>query len=79
LRHFRKFWAPQIFNRSIAKGEGIRKCADLLNEKTIEILKTHQSKLLPEDMRKELKKSRGRLVKAGRVERISEEIVGFFD
>ena len=51
----------------------------MLNEKTIEILKTHQSKLLPEDMLKELKKSRGRLVKAGRVERISEEIVGFFD
>lgn len=40
----------------MAKSEGIRSCEDLLNEKTIEILKTHQPKPLPEDLVKELKK-----------------------
>jgi hypothetical protein len=39
----------------MAKCEGIKKCEDLLNEKTIEILKTHKPKPLPEDLVKELK------------------------
>jgi len=56
LKHFRKFWVPEIFDRSMAKREGIKSCEDLLNEKTIEILKTHKPKPLPEDLLKELRK-----------------------
>jgi len=56
LKHFRKFWMPTIFDRSMVKDESTKRCADLLNEKTIEILKTHQPKPLPEDLVKELQK-----------------------
>ena len=56
LKHFRKFWMPTIFDRSMVKDESTKRCADLLNEKTIEILKTHQPKPLSEDLVKELKK-----------------------
>ena len=56
LKHFRKFWVPKVFDRSMAKREGIKKCEDLLNEKTLEILKTHKPKPLSEDLVKELKK-----------------------
>jgi len=56
LKHFRKFWAPTIFDRSVVKDENTKRCADLLKEKTIEILKTHQPKPLSEDVLKELKK-----------------------
>ncbi len=59
LKHFRKFWMPTIFNRSSVKGEGAKDCEQLLNEKTIEILKTHKPKPLPEDLVKELKKMEG--------------------
>jgi trimethylamine--corrinoid protein Co-methyltransferase len=56
LKHFRKFWAPTIFDRSVVKDENIKKCEALLKEKTITIMKTHQPKPLPEDVLKELKK-----------------------
>jgi len=56
LKHFRKFWVPKIFDRSMAKREGIKKCEDLLNEKTLEILKTHKPRPLSEDLVKELRK-----------------------
>jgi len=56
LKHFRRFWAPTIFDRSVVKDENTKRCADLLKEKTIEILKTHQPKPLSEDVLKELKK-----------------------
>jgi len=56
LKHFRKFWVPKVFDRSMAKREGIKKCEDLLNEKTLEILKTHKPKPLSEDLVKELRK-----------------------
>jgi len=56
LKHFRKFWAPTIFDRSVVKDESTKRCADLLKEKTIEILKTHQPKPLPDDVLKEMKK-----------------------
>ncbi len=56
LKHFRKFWVPTIFDRSMAKGENTKRCHDLLNAKTIEILNNHQPKPLPEDLVKELKK-----------------------
>ncbi len=55
LKHFRKFWVPTIFDRSFLRGEGIKDCEELLNEKTLEILKTHKPKPLPEDLVKELK------------------------
>jgi hypothetical protein len=40
----------------VVKDENTKRCADLLREKTIKILETHQSKPLPEDLVKELKK-----------------------
>ncbi|MCK4580384.1 MAG: hypothetical protein KAU10_03460, partial [Dehalococcoidia bacterium] len=54
--HFRKFWVPSVFDRSFVKKEGTKDCEQLLNDKTIEILRTHQPKPLPEDLVKELKK-----------------------
>ena len=56
LKNFRKFWAPTIFDRSVVKDESTKRCGDLLKEKTIEILKTHQPKPLADDVLKELKK-----------------------
>lgn len=56
LKHFRRFWAPKIFNRSFAKKEDTKGAEDLLNQRTIEILETHQPKTLPEDLVRELKK-----------------------
>ena len=56
LKHFRKFWVPTVFDRSIVKNESTKRCGELLKEKTIEILRTHQPKPLPEELVKELKK-----------------------
>ncbi len=56
LKHFRKFWVPRIFDRSMIKKEGVKDCEQLLNERTIEILETHKPKPLPEDLVRELKK-----------------------
>jgi len=56
LKHFRKFWAPRIFDRSAIRVEGAKDCEDLLRERTINLMETHQPKLLPEGMVKELKK-----------------------
>ena len=50
------FWVPKLFDRSIAKREGVKNCEDLLNERTIEIIETYQPKPLPEDIVRELKK-----------------------
>ena len=56
LKHFRKFWVPKIFDRSMIKKEGVKDCEELLKERTIEILNTHKPKPLPEDLVRELKK-----------------------
>jgi len=56
LKHFRRFWVPTIFDRSLVKGEGVKDCEELVNEKTLKILKTYKPKPLPEDLVKELKK-----------------------
>ncbi len=55
-RHFREFWVPTIFDRSFTKTEKAKGCAELLSEKTIKILRTHEPKRLPDDLVKELKK-----------------------
>lgn len=55
-KHFRKFWSPTIFDRSMKKDSNTKGCADLLNEKTIKIMKTHQPKPLSDDVLKELRK-----------------------
>lgn len=65
LKHFRKFWVPKIFDRSTVEGGGIKNCEELLNERTIKLLETHQPKPLPEDVVKELKK-----IEAGWLKRI---------
>jgi len=56
LKHYRKFWAPTIFDRSVVRKEGVKNCEELLKEKTLEIIKTHQPKLLPEGVLKDLSK-----------------------
>jgi len=56
LKHFRKFWVPRIFDRSAIRVEGAKDCEDLLRERTIKLMETHQPKPLPEGMVKELKK-----------------------
>ena len=56
-KHFRRFWAPALFDRSFARKEGVKDCEDLVNEKTIEIIETHQPKSLPEDVVKELREA----------------------
>jgi len=59
LKHFRKFWVPTVFDRSLVKGEGVKNCEELLNEKTLKILKTYKPEPLSEDLVKELKKIEG--------------------
>ncbi len=56
LRHFRRFWVPRVFDRSFDSKEDARHAEDLLNQRTIEILETHQPKPLSEDLVRELKK-----------------------
>jgi len=56
LKHFRRYWAPRIFDRCAVKDENAKNCEELLKERTIKLLETHQPKPLPEDMLKELKK-----------------------
>ena len=56
LKHFRKFWVPKIFDRSMVRKEGVKDCEQLLNQRTIEILETHQPRPLSDDLVKELKK-----------------------
>lgn len=54
LKHFRKFWVPTVFDRSVVKDENTKRCADILKEKTIGILRSHQPVPLPDDILKEL-------------------------
>jgi len=56
LKHYREFWGAPIFDRTFSKKDGDKDCEELLTQKTIEILKTHQPKPLPEDVLRELKK-----------------------
>jgi trimethylamine--corrinoid protein Co-methyltransferase len=65
LKHFREVWAPSMFTRTSRGEEGGKDCEELVRERTIEIIKTHRPKPLPEDVVKELKK-----VEAGWLKRI---------
>lgn len=56
LKHFRRFWAPSIFDRSAVRMPESKSCAELVREKTINILKSHRPKPLPSDITKELRK-----------------------
>ncbi|MEE8414144.1 MAG: trimethylamine methyltransferase family protein [Dehalococcoidales bacterium] len=56
LRHFRNFWTPNVFHRRADIDENALDCEDLLNQRTIEIMESHQPKPLPEDTVKELMK-----------------------
>lgn len=56
LRHFRSFWDASMFHRRVELDETAKDCEDLINQKTLEILETHQPKPLPEDIVKELRK-----------------------
>jgi trimethylamine--corrinoid protein Co-methyltransferase len=65
LKHFRKIWVPTVFDRSVIKDDRTQRSAELLKEKTLNILKTHQPRPLPEDTVKELRK-----VEAGWLKRV---------
>ena len=56
MKHFRKFWVPRVFDRSFTKKEGVKDCEELLQQRTIKILETHQPEPLPEDVLRELNK-----------------------
>lgn len=56
LKHFRKFWAPSIFDRSFIRQGETDDCEHKLREKTINLMKTHEPSRLPEDKVKEMKK-----------------------
>ncbi|MFC1912566.1 trimethylamine methyltransferase family protein, partial [Chloroflexota bacterium] len=56
LKHFRNFWAPKLFDRSVTKEGKTGDCEDLVNKETIRILETHQPKPPSDDVVKELKK-----------------------
>ena len=49
-------WVPKIFDRSMVRKEGVKDCEQLLNQRTIEILETHQPRPVSDDLVKELKK-----------------------
>jgi trimethylamine--corrinoid protein Co-methyltransferase len=54
-QHFRKFWSPPLFDRSFNPASS-RNAEDLINQRTKEIIETHQPKALPADLVRELKK-----------------------
>jgi trimethylamine--corrinoid protein Co-methyltransferase len=56
FKHFRKFWVPKVFDRSMSKKERDKGCTELLKERTLDIMKTYQPKPLAEDLVRELKK-----------------------
>lgn len=56
LKHFRKFWVPTIFDRSASRDASSKNCEDLLREKTINLMETHQPNPLQDDVLKELGK-----------------------
>lgn len=55
LKHFHRFWSPDIFDRSIRKEEG-KRCINRLTNKTKTILEKHHPKPLPGDILRELLK-----------------------
>lgn len=56
LKHFRNFWFPNVFDRSMSRDSKTKNCEQLLNEKTVEILRSHKPEPMPDEMIKELKK-----------------------
>lgn len=73
LKHFCKFWAPRFFDRSAVRSEGANDCEDLVREKAIQIIETHQPKPLPEMVVERTEKDGSKLVRASRSEGISKE------
>jgi len=62
LKHFRKFWAPTLFDRSVHI-DTYKSCEERLREKTIKIMETHQPRPLADDVVKELNKCEASLLK----------------
>jgi trimethylamine--corrinoid protein Co-methyltransferase len=56
MKYFRRFWVPRVFDRSFIKKEGAKDCKELLNQRTLELLKTHKPKALSQDLVAELMK-----------------------
>jgi trimethylamine--corrinoid protein Co-methyltransferase len=63
LKHFRKFWAPTIFDRSATKTPDAKDCEFKLREKTMDLINNHQPKPLPESTLKELAKVEANLLR----------------
>ncbi len=63
LKHFRNFWAPELFDRSASKDQGAPNCEEMVREKAIRLMETHQPKLLPDDIIKELHKTEAKWLK----------------
>ncbi len=56
LKHFRKFWVPRVFDRSLSwDRKDVKYSEELIRERTIEILETHKPKPLPDDLLREIK------------------------
>jgi len=60
LEHFRNFWVPSILDRTRLQSKqdhrSTKQSEELLKEKTIRILETHEPEPLPEDKVKEIRK-----------------------
>ena len=56
MKHFRKFWLPRFFDRSFSRDDSVKECEQLLKEKAIELLETHQPKPLGENLVRKLDK-----------------------
>ncbi len=54
-KHFRKLWMAPLFDRSFNPASS-KNAEDLINQRTRELIETHQAKPLPDDLVKELKK-----------------------
>lgn len=56
-KHFRNFWVPSLFDRSVLrKGEELPPLTDRLNEKAREVIETHEVPPLPQDKLNEILK-----------------------
>ena len=62
LKHFRKFWAPNLFDRSVTI-DTYKSAEERIREKTISIMETHQPKPLADNVVKELNKYEASLLK----------------
>ena len=54
LTHFRDFWVPQVFDRTMTDEAGSQHCEGMLKQRTLRILNTHTPKELAPELVREL-------------------------